>query len=77
MVKEICKDMTAMDYAKMHISTSITTLERLQMIFKGTHTSTVNSNQPSSLLELSFVSVLCCACAHMYGVCVEHMYFRY
>ena len=35
MVKEICKDMTSMDNAKKHIATSITTLERLQMISKG------------------------------------------
>lgn len=50
MMKEICKEMTAMDNAKLHLSITITTLERLQMVSKGMEqlkTATIGRNYHS------------------------------
>jgi hypothetical protein len=35
MVQEICRDIKALDYGKRHLSTTITTLRRLQMLGEG------------------------------------------
>ena len=36
MVQEICRDIKKLDYAKRHLTTSITTLRRLSMLISAT-----------------------------------------